>query len=77
MIGFDVCRQLKKNSTTRDIPVIHISATYPSRTVNDESLDSGAVRFVEHPMDLSEVVKVIQQELEKHAPPDTHLRAEG
>jgi CheY-like chemotaxis protein len=65
MLGFDVCRQLKKNSTTRDIPVIHISATYPSRTVNDESLDSGAVRFVEHPIDLAKVVEIIQQELQK------------
>jgi CheY-like chemotaxis protein len=76
MLGFDVCRQLKSSVMTRDIPVIHISATHPGRIVNEESMDSGAVRFVEHPMDLSEVVKIIQQELEKHAPPDTHLKAE-
>jgi CheY-like chemotaxis protein len=76
MLGFDVCRQLKKNSATSDIPVIHISATYPSRSVGDESMDSGAVRFVEHPMDLSEVVEIIQQELQKHAPKDEHLKGE-
>jgi len=67
MLGFDVCRELKNNYTTRDIPVIHISATYPSRTVNEESADSGAVRFVEHPMNLAEVVEIIQQELQKHS----------
>jgi len=77
MLGFDVCRELKNSSTTRDIPVIHISATYPSRTVNDESMDSGAVRFVEHPMDLAEVVNIIHQELQKHAPQDKHLKGEG
>ena len=76
MLGFDVCRELKNSSTTRDIPVIHISATYPSRTVNEESIDSGAVRFVEHPMDLTEVVEIIQQELQKHAPQDKHRKAE-
>jgi CheY-like chemotaxis protein len=77
MLGFDVCRELKNSSTTRDIPVIHISATYPNRTVNEESKDSGAVRFVEHPMDLTEVVEIIQQELQKHAPQDKHLKGEG
>ena len=76
MLGFDVCRELKNSSTTRDIPVIHISATYPNRTVNEESKDSGAVRFVEHPMDLTEVVEIIQQELQKHAPQDKHLKGE-
>jgi CheY-like chemotaxis protein len=76
MLGVDVCRQLKSSSTTRDIPVIHISATYPSNTVNNESIDSGAVRFIEHPMDLSEVVEIIQQELQKHTPQHKHQNGE-
>ena len=66
MLGFDVCRNLKSNSITSDIPVIHISATYPGRTVVEESAESGAVRFVEHPSDLMEVLEVVQQELRKH-----------
>jgi CheY-like chemotaxis protein len=67
MLGFDVCRRLKSNSMTRDIPVIHISATYPSPWVHVESVESGAACFVEHPADLMEVVEVVQQELQKHA----------
>jgi CheY-like chemotaxis protein len=55
MLGFDVCRQLKSSSLTRDIPVIHISATYPSRAAGNQSVNSGAVRFVEHPRDLLEI----------------------
>lgn len=66
MLGFDVCRKLKSNSVTADIPVIHISATYPRTTVISESADSGAVRFVEHPRDLREVVEIVQQELQRY-----------
>lgn len=66
MLGFDVCRRLKSSELTRDIPVIHISATYPTHNVTSESASSGASRFVEHPKDLMEVVEVVQQELQKH-----------
>ena len=65
MLGFDVCRNLKGDPTTRDIPVIHMSATYPANTAVDESAQSGAGRFVEHPRDLLEVVEVVQDELRR------------
>jgi len=67
MLGFDVCRQLKSNVVTRDIPVIHISATYSSESAGVESLDSGAERFVEHPRDLAVVLEVVQEELRKRS----------
>lgn len=66
MLGFDVCRQLKKRSITRDIPVIHISATYPGLLASKESANSGATRFIEHPKDLVKVVEVVQLELRSH-----------
>ena len=65
MLGFDVCRRLKSNTITRDIPVIHISATYPSQNVGTESAKSGATRFVEHPEDPRSLIGVVQQELQK------------
>lgn len=65
MLGFDVCRRLKSNTITRDIPVIHISATYPGQNVGTESANSGATRFVEHPKDLCSLIEVVQQELQK------------
>jgi CheY-like chemotaxis protein len=49
MLGFDVCRELKTNPATRDIPVVHISATYPAHSIGPESVQSGAGRFIEHP----------------------------
>lgn len=65
MLGFDVCRHLKSDPVTREIPVIHISATYPANAADRESLESGAGRFVEHPEDLVELVEVVQMELRR------------
>jgi CheY-like chemotaxis protein len=65
MMGFDVCRQLKSDPLTCDIPVIHISATYPSQMVTKESVHSGAERFLEHTQDLLPIVEAVRQELRK------------
>jgi CheY-like chemotaxis protein len=65
MLGFDVCRQLKANPVTRDIPVIHISATYPTHAADVESKNSGAGRFLCHPQNVYDVVRIVHQELRK------------
>jgi CheY-like chemotaxis protein len=65
MLGFDVCRRLKSDPATCDIPVIHMSATYPSQAAGRESQHSGAARFVEHPQDPLQVVDIVQQELSR------------
>jgi CheY-like chemotaxis protein len=67
MLGFDVCKQLKANPVTQDIPVIHISATYPTDAADSESKDSGADRFLCHPQNVYDVVRVVHQELQKGA----------
>lgn len=63
MLGFDVCKKLKANPETRDIPIIHISATYPSEVAREESLVSGAARFLPHPRNVYDVVRAVNQEL--------------
>lgn len=65
MLGFEVCRQLKADPLTCDIPVVHISATYPSQAAGNESRHSGAARFVEHPQDILQVVDIVQEELRR------------
>lgn len=63
MLGFEVCKKLKANPVTRDIPIIHISATYPSEAALQESMVSGASRFMPHPRNVYDVVRAVNQEL--------------
>jgi CheY-like chemotaxis protein len=63
MLGFEVCKKLKANPVTCDIPIIHISATYPSELAREESEGSGAARFMSHPQNVYDVVRAVNQEL--------------
>lgn len=65
VIGFDVCRTLKENSVTRNIPVIHISATFPSEAAEQRSQASGANGFFEYPLDPSRIVEIVKAEVER------------
>lgn len=65
MLGFDVARRLRTSAQTRQIPIIHLSATYPLESGKPESLESGADRFLEHPNDLLELVEAVRQELRR------------
>ena len=49
MGGFEVCRQLKNNSTTHNIPVIFVTA---KNAVEDETLELelGAVDYISKPI---------------------------
>src|SRR5690349_9500606 len=40
--GFEVCRRLKSSPPTRDVPVVHISASFTTPEAKAEGLDSGA-----------------------------------
>jgi CheY-like chemotaxis protein len=73
MLGFDVCKHLKANPVTCDIPIIHISATYPSEVAREESIGSGAARFMPHPTNVYDVVRAVNQELGSHAAPIDRL----
>ena len=57
MLGFDVARRLRSSAQTRDIPIIHLSATYPADAGQPGSYESGGDRFLEHPSDLLELSK--------------------
>ena len=65
MLGFEVCRELKANPITRHIPVIHVSATYPTHAAQQESIESGARVFLEQPQNLVQIVEVVQAELRR------------
>ena len=65
MLGFDVARRLRSDPQTRQIPIIHLSATYPSELGRPESSESGAVRFLQHPHDLLDIIEAVREELRR------------
>jgi two-component system NtrC family sensor kinase len=56
--GYEVCRRIKQDPLTRDIPVLQVSA-YVGEQGKAAAHDAGADRFLVHPLDprvLSDVV---------------------
>lgn len=51
--GREICKQLKNNETTKNIPVIIMSA---SRGLENTALESGANAFISKPFDIDDVV---------------------
>src|SRR5690242_2252919 len=58
--GLEVCRRLKQNPVTRDIPVLHISASFTSPDNKAEGLDGGADGYLTHPVDATELVATVR-----------------
>lgn len=60
--GLDVCRFLKNNPRTCDIPVVIVSAS-PDIGVN--AMNAGADDFIEKPFDLAHLLKVIERNINR------------
>lgn len=56
--GREICKQLKSNSQTKDIPVLMISA---SRDVKQSALDAGADDFLEKPFEMDTLITKVDQ----------------
>jgi PAS domain S-box-containing protein len=65
MSGFEICRRLKRDERTRDIPVIFVSAL---QEVDDRvyAFKVGGVDFVSKPIEESEVLARVKTHLELH-----------
>jgi PAS domain S-box-containing protein len=58
--GFEVCRRLKSDPVTRDVPVVHISASFTTPDAKAEGLDSGADGYLTHPVDANELLATLR-----------------
>ena len=58
--GFEVCRRLKADVATRDIPVLHISASFTTPDARAEGLEGGADGYLTHPVDSAELVATVR-----------------
>ena len=76
MDGFEVCRQLKLNENTKNIPVIFLSAK-DSPADRSKGLALGAVDFIEKPIDVSMVCIWVEQHLSAGGEEETNDSGSG
>jgi CheY-like chemotaxis protein len=62
--GWEVCRRLKGNEKTRQIPIIILTA-YAQSSDQRKGMDLGADRFITKPCDLTYLVEEINNLLKK------------
>ena len=60
--GLDLCRALKKDPRTRDVPVFVVSAR-PGKDVVDRALAAGAEEFIRKPFENTELIARILDRL--------------
>ncbi|WP_342457021.1 response regulator [Mucilaginibacter sp. SJ] len=60
--GRDICRKLKQDELTKDIPVIMISA---SRDIRDSAMMAGADDFLAKPFDMDDLLKKVAYFVQK------------
>jgi len=58
MSGYEVCKKLKKNETTRDIPVVFISAKGQVNEI-EEGISAGAEEYILKPFSPDQLTKSI------------------
>jgi CheY-like chemotaxis protein len=60
--GLDLCRELKKDPRTRDVPVFVVSAR-PGKDVVERALAAGAEEFIRKPFENQELIARIRGRL--------------
>lgn len=58
--GRDICRAIKKDSHTKKIPIIMISA---SRDIKKSSKESGADDFLEKPFEMDDLLEKVEKHI--------------
>jgi signal transduction histidine kinase len=60
MDGYEICRRLKGDPATRDIPILHISASYVDATDRARGLEGGADGYLAEPVDRLELLATVK-----------------
>jgi len=67
--GFGLVHRLRINPDTRSIPVVFITATYVAAEDKEFALSIGVTRFIQKPVDLEMLLKLIAELMEQDATP--------
>jgi len=73
MDGFEVCRQLKNNEKTKDIPVIFLTAKAGSDDVL-LGFETGAYDYIVKPFNILEVIARVKMQIELKNQRDMNVR---
>ncbi len=65
--GFEICRRIRENPDTKDIPVVFLSATYQSQNALESAKAVGAQAFLFHPVHPEQLLAVIRGTLARSA----------
>jgi len=60
MDGFEVCRRLKADPATRDIPILHISASFVDAEHKVRGLEGGADAYLSEPISQQELLATVR-----------------
>lgn len=58
--GYEICRRLKDDPATRDIPVLHISASFVEASDRVRGLEGGADAYLAEPVDRLELLATVK-----------------
>lgn len=61
--GFALAQQIRRNPATRHIPIVFISATFITEKDKEFAMSLGAVRFLEKPIEASELLLTVAEVL--------------
>lgn len=59
--GYALAYRLRTDPTTKDIPIIFISATYVTQEDKNFAMELGAARFIEKPIDIEEFLLTVAE----------------
>ncbi len=65
MTGFEVCRLLKRNSSTKHIPIVFMSASHTDSSAVDVGTTAGAHAYLFHPATREELLAVVEGAMAK------------
>jgi CheY-like chemotaxis protein len=69
MDGYAMAYQVRQDPSTRDIPIIFLSATYTSPEDKEFAMSLGAVRFLEKPIDTEDFLLSVAEVMLRQHPP--------
>jgi signal transduction histidine kinase len=74
--GYEICRRLKNDPATREIPILHISASYVDAIDRARGLEGGADAYLAEPVDRDELLATVKALLRmRQAQLEAHCKA--